>query len=161
MDHLVEDVLKMGFLDAHCEREEMTQFLGMMQRFAELLPQRSGVEKIGGDIVKIIVEETNSVNCSIVLWDQEMERLSLLSAFGVDDLLAAGPNLHHNKDLTFAPDEGIAGRAFSTRNSDFCGRCKPVYHSGQERCPSATRLSRRVFPPDISRGLEYKCSLSQ
>lgn len=125
MDHLLKEAVHLGLWDGDYEREETTQFLGMMQRFAELLPLQPETEQVGQAVVRIIIEETNFENCSLVLYDQENERLSLLAAFGLQDLFEGENRKTYNKTLTFAPGEGIAGRVFTSREPIFIEDGKP------------------------------------
>jgi PAS domain S-box-containing protein len=119
MEHLAQGILKMGLLDAHGQQEEFAQFQGMMKRFAEIMSQQLGVEQVSRHIVRIIIEETNFGNCSIVLWDQTRQGLFLSAAFGLENLLGREPRRPFNKSLFFASGEGIAGQVLSTQ--------KPVY----------------------------------
>lgn len=125
MEHLLKEAVHLGLLDGDHEREESVKFLGMMQRFAELLPLQPETEQVGQAIVRIIIEETNFENCSLVLWDQENRRLSLLAAFGLQDLFESENRRNYNKFLTFAPGEGIAGRVFASREPVFIENGKP------------------------------------
>lgn len=119
MEPLVERAVRLGFLNGEHQREDLTQFLGIMQRFAELLPQQSSIERIGNAVVRIIIEETNFENCSLILWDHQQEKLSLLAAFGLQDLTRTEDSLQYNKTLSFTPGEGIAGRVFTSREPVF------------------------------------------
>jgi PAS domain S-box-containing protein len=118
-DLFAKKVLKIGLLDADSQREETTQFLGLIQRLAELSPGDSGVRQTCINLVQIIIEETNFDNCSIVLWDAEKSRLSLAAAFGLEDLLAGKHPHPCQKDLSFEPGEGIAGQVFRNRQPMF------------------------------------------
>jgi len=119
MDHLLKEAVHLGLLDGDCEREETSRFLGMMQRFAELFPQQPETERVGQAVVRIIIEETNFENCSLILWDQKNQRLSLFAAFGLEDLFEAEKQKTYNKSLTFAAGEGIAGQVFTSREPVF------------------------------------------
>jgi PAS domain S-box-containing protein len=119
MDHLLKDVLKMGLLKTQYQQEEMTQLLGIIQRFTELLPECARMYQICQWLVRIIIEETDFENCSVVLWNSEKERLSLCAAYGLEDLLGGGPYAQYHKDLSFARGEGIAGEVFSSHNPVF------------------------------------------
>ncbi|MDY0039977.1 MAG: response regulator [Desulforhabdus sp.] len=119
MDHVLKEAVHLGLLDGDYEREQTAQFLGMMQRFADLAPQKSKTEQVGQAVVRIIIEETNFENCSLVLWDQKNERLSLFAAFGLSDLFEIENQRLYNRSLTFAPGEGIAGRVFTSREPVF------------------------------------------
>ena len=125
MEPLVRDVVQLGLLDGEYQREDLTQFLGIMQRFAELLPQEPGTEKVGEAVVRIIIEETNFENCSLILWDHKEKKLSLLAAFGLQDLVQGKTNQQYNKALSFEPGEGIAGKVFASREPVFIEDATP------------------------------------
>ncbi len=119
MDDLVKNALRTGLFDTKWQSEEMTQFLGMVQRFVELLPQRSGTEWTSREVVRIIIEEADFDNCSILLWNRDLDCLSLLAAFGSDNLMGNGALPTYNRDLSFSAGEGIAGRVFKQRQPSF------------------------------------------
>ena len=129
MDHFVKGALKMGLLDAQDQREEITQFLAMVQRLAELFSKESNMKQIGRDVVRVIIEETNFENCSILLWNAEEKDLALLAAFGLEDLLGEETSRWHNSKLSFAQGEAIAGQVFSTRSPVF------IEDSSEHRIP--------------------------
>ncbi|NLI83275.1 MAG: response regulator [Deltaproteobacteria bacterium] len=121
MDHAdwIKEVLDMGVFESQCPQHEMIQFLGIIQRCAELLPLSAGVQQVCGELVKIVIEETNFENCSIVLWNGERQSLCLSAAYGLDDLLGGRFRQNYNPMLTFSRGEGIAGQVFQTRSPIF------------------------------------------
>ena len=106
---------------AQQRHHEETQVLGLIQRLTELLPNKPKVEEVCSHLVRVIIEETEFENCSIVLWDAEHEFLSLAAAFGMDDMLGetAGIPFHHRRNLRFNSREEIAVRAFHTKTAYF------------------------------------------
>ncbi|MGA7877132.1 MAG: ATP-binding protein [Desulfoferrobacter sp.] len=125
MEPLVKDAVRLGLLNGEYQREDLTQFLGIMQRFAELLPQEPGTEKIGKAVVRIIIEETNFENCSLIIWNHKTEKLSLLAAFGLQDLIQDKVDRQYNETLSFLPGEGIAGQVFASREPVFIENAEP------------------------------------
>lgn len=121
MDHTdwVKDVFEKGIFESQCPQHDMSQFLGIIHRCAELLPKSGGIQQICNDLVKIVIEETNFENCSIILWNGERKSLCLSAAYGLDDLLGGQVRQHYNRQLTIADGEGIAGHVFHTRNPVF------------------------------------------
>ena len=73
---------KSGFITAQRRHYEETRVLGIIHRLTELLPQKPKVEEICNHLVRVMIEETEFENCSIVLWNAEHEFLSLAAAFG-------------------------------------------------------------------------------
>lgn len=119
MDDLVRNAVRAGLFETKWQSEELTQFLGMVQRFMELLSERSGAEWTSRQVVRIIIEEADFDNCSILLWNRNRDCLSLLAAFGTDNLLENDIPRTYNKNLSFSTGEGIAGQVFSRRQSLF------------------------------------------
>lgn len=119
MDRVMEEAVRLGLMSAQAQSEEATQFLGMIQRSVELLPQNYGVAKTCKELVRIVIEETNQDNCSILLWDPEKKKLVLEAAYGLEDLLGTRSPFSYHRDLAFERGEGIAGRAFGEQNPFF------------------------------------------
>lgn len=129
MEALVKDAVRFGLLNGEDRPEDVAQFTNIMHRFVELLPQQPEVRATGEAVVRIIIEETNFENCSLILWDHERGKLSLLAAFGLKDLLKDQAVKPYNRSLTFSPGEGIAGRVFTSQEPIF------IEHSEQMRIP--------------------------
>jgi len=55
----IRDILNMSGDEAPMPSARNGQFLGIIQRSAELIPQGAGVNQVCSDLVKIIIEETN------------------------------------------------------------------------------------------------------
>ncbi len=122
MDDTLSKILRIGLLNSQERDEESNRFLGMIQRFAELLTVESEkpvVDQIYDKLVRIIIEETDFENCSIVLWDPNARHLCLKAAYGLDDLLGGGSARNHNPSLSFNPNEGIAGRVYQMQSPYF------------------------------------------
>jgi len=131
MDDTMSKVLRIGLLSSQERDEESNRFLGMIQRFAELLTsgrEQPAADQVFDRLVRIIIEETDFENCSIVLWDPKARHLSLKAAYGLDDLLGGGSARSHNPNLFFDPDEGIAGRVYRMQSPYFLedGMSEPV-----------------------------------
>jgi PAS domain S-box-containing protein len=131
MDDAMSKFLRTGLLSSKERDEETNRFLGMIQRFAELVtsgPERPVIDQVYDSLVRIIIEETDFENCSIVLWDPGARQLSLRAAFGLDDLLGGGTARSYNPHLSFDPDEGIAGRVYRMQSPYFLenGMSEPI-----------------------------------
>jgi len=129
VEALVKDAVRLGLLNGEDRPEDIAQFTNIMHRFVELLPQQPEIRQTGEAVVRIIIEETNFENCSLIMWDHERGKLSLLAAFGLKDLLKDRAVKQYNRSLTFSPGEGIAGRVFTTQEPIF------IEHSEQMRIP--------------------------
>ena len=122
MDETLSKIVRTGLRHSQERDEESSRFLGIIGRFAELFSFKSdepAVDRVLEKLVRIIIEETDFENCSIVLWDPGTRNLSLRAAYGLDDLLGGGSARDHNQSLTFDPDEGIAGRVFQMQSPFF------------------------------------------
>lgn len=115
MEELAKNIVKMGFPFAHSQYNEATRFLVMIGRLAELLPLALDVRQICMALTRIIIEETDFDNCSILLWDAQQGKLSLTAAYGVDELLREAGGSDYNRNLHFRLDEGVAGQVFSSK----------------------------------------------
>lgn len=113
MDHLVKEVIKIGILGAKGHSDEMAQFLGMTQRFAETMAKYPDPRRVCAHFVRIIIEETGFENCSILFWDQNSGQLVLIAAYGLEDQLE-GATRRCRPNLRISSGKSIAGQAFSS-----------------------------------------------
>ncbi len=113
MDHLVDEMMKMGMLGAICQRDEMSRFLAVIERIAEAVTLGRETTTACQHFVRIIIEETGFENCSILLWDQHVGQLQLAAAYGLDDQLDAAPRRYRHNPR-FGPGQNIAGQVFSS-----------------------------------------------
>ncbi len=119
MDQVASEIVKASLFEAHSQQEETRPFLVMIGRIADLLPLELGVAGICRELARIIIEETTFENCSILLWDAQSASLALAAADGLTSLIEGGTAAHYNRDLMFAANEGMAGRAFAGKRSLF------------------------------------------
>ncbi|MCU0587028.1 MAG: response regulator [Syntrophobacteraceae bacterium] len=122
MDETLSSILRTGLLSSQERDEESSRFLGIIGRCAELFSFQSeepAEDRILKELARIIIEETDFENCSIVLWDPGADHLSLKAAYGLDDLLGSGTVGNRHRDLAFDVGEGIAGRVFQMRSPFF------------------------------------------
>jgi PAS domain S-box-containing protein len=112
MDHLVDEMMKMGILGAMGQGDEMGRFLAMIERFAEAVSLGPDTITACRQFVRIIIEETAFENCSILLWDQHASQLSLAAAFGLDDQLDV-VSQHYKQNLSLGVGQSISGQVFS------------------------------------------------
>lgn len=122
MDETLSKLLRIGLMTSQERGEENNRFLSMIQRFAEVFSQSSRlpeIDRVYEELVRIIIEETDFENCSIVVYNPDAEHLSLKAAFGLNDLLNGYSSEEYNRDLLFHLDEGIAGRVFRMSNPFF------------------------------------------
>jgi PAS domain S-box-containing protein len=118
MDHLVDEMMKMGILGAMGQSDEMFRFLAVIERFTEAIPLGSDVGTACGHFVRIIIEETGFENCSILVWDQNAEQLALMAAYGLDDQLDV-ISRRFRQNLSFRGSQNISGQVFSSGKSIF------------------------------------------
>lgn len=114
MDSLVvNEMMRKGLLDAKGRSDEMSRFLGLIQRLAEAGSRDQEAATGCRHFVRIIIEETGFENCSILLWDQQTGKLSLAAAFGLDDQLGVASQRYRH-DLFLGPGQNIPGQVFSS-----------------------------------------------
>lgn len=118
MDRLVKEAYKMGLIGAMGHNEEMTQFLAMIQRFAEALPQCTDPARFCAHCVRTVIEETSFENCSILIWDGAAQKLVLNAAYGLEDQFGENRK-RYRTNLRFSAGEGISGRVFISQKSTF------------------------------------------
>jgi len=126
MDQLMQEAVRMGLVGAQAQSEEATLFLGMIQRFVELLAQKKGRTNLCKELVRIVIEETSFDNCSIVLWNAQTKNLVLEAAYGLEDLLGTDSASAYHRDLAFPVGEGIAGRVFAEKTPIFVDESLPA-----------------------------------
>ena len=120
MDQLVNEMMKMGLLGAKGQCDEMSQFLAIIQRFAEAVSQDQETATACQHFVRIIIEETGFENCSILFWNQAARRLSLVAAYGLDDQLEVASR-RYRQNLRFGSGQNISGQVFSSGKAVFIG----------------------------------------
>jgi len=124
MDHLVNEMMQMGLLGAQRRGNEMSQFLAVIQRFAEAVSLDQGTTTACQHFVRIIIEESGFENCSILFWNQHTSKLSLVAAYGLDD------------QLEVALDRGRTFQArFFRRGSPFSLKIPPSTQSRSLKTP--------------------------
>ncbi len=116
MDRLVKEIVQEGLRAAHDKHEETAQFLSVIHRMADLIPKQPALDALCSSLVRIIIEETDFENCSIVLWDEQEKNLGLKAAFGLEDLFETRLPRPYNRSLRFKPGEGIAGSVYLSRS---------------------------------------------
>jgi PAS domain S-box-containing protein len=113
MDPLVDEMMKMGILGAMGQSEEISRFLTLIERFAEVVshgPDTTGACK---HFVRIIIEETGFENCSILLHDRDAGRLSLAAAYGLDDQFEV-ISKRYRQNLSFGIGQNISGQVYAS-----------------------------------------------
>ncbi|MGB9711846.1 MAG: ATP-binding protein [Dissulfurimicrobium hydrothermale] len=75
-------------------------------------------------ITRILIEDTDFENASILLYDKEHDCLRLNKATGFLDVLGDNIEIDYNKDLVFQRDEGIAWRVFKYQTPFFIEDCE-------------------------------------
>ncbi len=117
MDRIVKEIVQEGLRAAQDKHEETAQFLSVIHRMADLIPRSPVVDTLCTSLVRIIIEETDFENCSIVLWDEQARNLCLKAAFGLEDLFESRSPRSYNRSLQFLPGEGIAGRVYASQDA--------------------------------------------
>jgi len=113
MDHLVNEMMQMGLLGAQRRGDEMSQFLALIQRFAEAVSLDQETTTACRHFVRIIIEESGFENCSILFWNQHTSKLSLVAAYGLDDQLEVASR-RYRQNLRFGSGQNVSGQVFSS-----------------------------------------------
>ena len=118
MDNLVVEMMKMGLLEAKSHENEVGRFVSVIQRFAEAVSLDQEVTAACRHFLRIIIEETEFDNCSILFWDKDSNRLSLVAAYGLDDQFEVVSG-SYRQNLSFKSGENISGQVFSSEKAIF------------------------------------------
>lgn len=105
--------------------EETVGFLSVVKRLSDLLGEGgTDANEACQSVVRILVEEAQVENCSILLLHPREHVLALVAADGQEDRLrrAGGASVErrYNRFLRFRPGEGIAGRVAETLEPYLC-----------------------------------------
>lgn len=120
MVDLVGEMMKERLLEAKKQEDEAIRFMSIIQRLTEAAFPDLDITAVCLHYLHIIIEETEIENSSILLWDEDLGKLCLIAAYGLDDQLQAVSN-SHRQDLFFSPGENIAGQVFSSGVPVFIG----------------------------------------
>ncbi|MDA8308153.1 MAG: ATP-binding protein [Deltaproteobacteria bacterium] len=120
MDDLVAEVMKMGLLEAKSHGDEVSRFVSVIQRFAEAVSLDREIAAACRHFLRIIIEETEFENCSILFWDNDSCKLSLVAAYGLDDQFEVVSH-RYRQDLCFRAGEHISGQVYSSGKAIFIG----------------------------------------
>ncbi|GLI34010.1 PAS domain-containing hybrid sensor histidine kinase/response regulator [Desulforhabdus amnigena] len=130
MDCLPKGVIEMGLKRFESLREDMTQILGMIQRFEEVLSGEQGLESTCRGFAQVIIEESSFENCSILVWDHKKGALSTAGGFSLEDLLDEKPPSNGDGHLTCALLEDLAEKTYSTQKAVFIEEVKDSFLVG-------------------------------
>ncbi|MGC9196002.1 MAG: ATP-binding protein [Syntrophobacteraceae bacterium] len=113
MVDLVAEIMKARLLEAKKQEDEAICFVSIIRRLTETAFPDLDITAACLHFLHIIIEETEIENSSILLWDEDLGKLCLIAAYGLDDQLQA-VTTSHRQDLFFSPGENIAGQVFSS-----------------------------------------------
>jgi PAS domain S-box-containing protein len=120
MVDLVAEMMRARLVEAKKQEDEAIRFLSIIRRLTETAFPDLDITALCLHFLRIIVEETEIENSSILFWDEDLGKLCLIAAYGLDDQLQAVSN-SHRQDLFFSPGENIAGQVFSSGVPVFIG----------------------------------------
>ncbi len=118
MDDLVAEMMKIGLLEAKSQGDEVGRFVSVIQRFTEAVSVEREATAACRHFLRILIEETEFENCSILLWDKDLGKLCLAAAYGLDDQFEV-VRRRYRHELRFRPGENIAGQVFSSEKAVF------------------------------------------
>ena len=106
----------------------MSQFLAAIQRFAEAVSLDQETSTACQHFVRIIIEETEFENCSILFSNGRLNsKLSLVAAYGLDDQLEVASR-RYRQNLRFQSNRTLRARSFR-RGSLFSLKTLPTNQS--------------------------------
>jgi PAS domain S-box-containing protein len=114
-DRRIRELLR----DIERRNEETSAFPAIILRFAEVVSHRADATRVCEDFVRILIEETQFENCSIFFMNRDVNRLSLIAAFGLEDQLEELPPTPYRKGPRTLPEQSLAGRVFRSKESVF------------------------------------------
>ena len=98
------------------------QLLSAVASISALPVRVRDLSQAAEEILTTLVQELEEVDsCSLLLYEPQEESLTLVAASGQNDLLGE-PREGYNKDLRFAPGEGVAGQVFVNNSPRFWNR---------------------------------------
>ncbi len=98
------------------------QLLSAVSNISTLPVRVKDLSQAAEEILTTLVQELEEVDsCSLLLYNPKQESLSLIAASGQADLMGESRG-GYNKDLRFAPGEGIAGTVFIENSPRFWNR---------------------------------------
>ena len=98
------------------------RMLSAISRLSAIPLTAADLDQASANLLSILVRTlSNLKGCSLLLHDEEQGQLNLLAAMGQGDLVgeSEGP---YNRELSFSPGQGIAGRAFAENRPLFWDR---------------------------------------
>jgi PAS domain S-box-containing protein len=118
MDDLVAEMMKMGLLEARSQGDEIGRFVSVIQRLVEAVSRDQEITDACRHFLRIIIEETEFENCSILFWDKDSGKLRLVAAYGLDDQFEV-VSRRYRQELSFRSGESLAFQAFSSAKAIF------------------------------------------
>ncbi|MCX8044541.1 MAG: response regulator [Desulfobacterota bacterium] len=115
-DHNLVKAYEEALRDASCQLEEKIQELSLLRRIADITGSIYDLNLFCRCLVDLVIEETNAMNCSLFLADQNECRLYLKAARGRND-----DGSLYDCDITgeasFDIGQGVAGRVALLKDS--------------------------------------------
>lgn len=105
--------------------QSSVKLLSTLSRLTAVPVNSVSLREAAASTLEILVNELGEINnCSILLFDEERDKLTLLAARGQADFLGqdGGP---YNKELAFESGEGIAGKVYQENEPRFWYRDMP------------------------------------
>ena len=96
--------------EANLQFEEKVNELSLLKRVGDIIRYTFDIESFCRKLTDIILEETNAENCSLLLKDQNSDRLILKVAKGIKDGETTFFENLKNSTLIFSLGKGIAGK---------------------------------------------------
>lgn len=112
------------FLHLRAQKTETTNTLGIILRLIQAAAGNESREVAAGYITKILIDDTDFENVSLLFYDKEHDCLSLNRAAGFLDTMGEGVEIDYNKDLVFQRGEGVVWQVFESQTPLFIEDCE-------------------------------------
>ena len=123
-----------------------TRILSVLFGLTTVPVQANTLDEAAHRILGLLVQDLADVlNCSLLLYDETRQLLTLLAARGQADLFGT-TDAPRNRNLTFRPGEGLAGLAFSTNEPYFWNHDSPDAHLLKRAAELSNPLSLAALP---------------
>ncbi|MDA8161315.1 MAG: response regulator [Desulfobacteraceae bacterium] len=114
LDDSISLLARNEFLQLRGQQLEATKVLGMILRIINTAAGSNSRDILISNIVKILIEESDFENASILLYDAVNDCLRLNKATGFLDVLGDGMDIDYNRNLVFKRGNGLAWQVFES-----------------------------------------------
>lgn len=122
--HELLTAIRDDFLHLRAQKTEAINTLGIILKIIQAAASNKPRDVMADYITKVLIDNTDFENVSILFYDKEHDSLKLKRATGFLDALGEGLKLNYNKNLIFNRGEGIAWQVFESQTPLFIEDCE-------------------------------------